>query len=144
MADFVWFIGVFCVFGALMSFVSDRNSLLVLCLVMSVGAFYVAGMPSRHAKQEVAEYHTLAEEHDMADLGDYVLSGFYHYIGLLSWLILYVLCPLVMMTLVAIIGTLANGMDIGFYLMVVMVVLFVAIIAWVIKRAMAFRDLALE
>lgn len=133
-----------CVLGALLSLVSDWGHWLVLYLVMSVGAFCVAGMPSCHAKQEVAEYHALAEEYDMADLGDYALSGFYHHIGLLSWLVLYVLCPLVMMTLVAIIGTLANGMDLGFYLMVATVVLFITIIMWIIKRAMAFGDLALE
>lgn len=137
-------LGVLCVLGALLSLVSDWGHWLVLYLVMSVGAFYVAGMPSCHAKQEVAEYHALAEEYDMADLGDYALSGFYHHIGLLSWLVLYVLCPLVMMIVVAIIGTLANGMDLGFYLMVATVVLFITIIMWIIKRAMAFRDLALE
>lgn len=137
-------LGVFCVFGVLMSLVSDRNSLLILCLVMSVGAFYVAGMPSRHAKQEVAEYHALAEEHDMANLGDYALSGFYHYIGVMSWLALYVLCPLLMMTVVAMVASVANGMGVGFYLMVVMVVLFATIIVWIIKRAMMLRDWALE
>lgn len=137
-------LGVFCVFGVLMSFVSDRNSLLILCFVMSVGVFYVAGMPSRHAKQEVAEYHALAEEHDMASLGDYALSGFYHYIGVVSWLALYVLCPLLMMTVVAMVASVANGMGVGFYLTVAMVVLFATIIVWIIKRAMMLRDWALE
>lgn len=115
----------------------------VLFAVM-VGFYYVAGIPHRHAKQEIDEFYGIQENYqEGSDLSDYELSGFYHHMGVIAWIglmaSLIVICLDLFIVIMSFYKNHAPLLIIG----VVVLTILLAVVGFIIKRAMNERDWAL-
>ncbi|WP_066802304.1 hypothetical protein [Moraxella oblonga] len=115
----------------------------VLFIVIVV-FYYVAGIPYRHAKQEVDEFYQMADDNDMGDLLDYELSGFYHHMGVISWVGLIVALLVICLNLFIIIMSFYKNHMSLLMMGVILLIVLLALVGFIIKRAMNDRDWALE
>lgn len=114
--------------------------------VLTAVFYYLSSLPRKNAKMEVKEYHQmLAEDDNIGELSEFLSVGFYNYMSVLSWVVMYVCCLMIWVLFVILMtyyGDFVRGILV---LLMVIVMLILAIPVYlIIKRAIENRNFAFE
>lgn len=112
-------------------------------LVMMVVLYYLARMPLKNAKAEVAQYHEMMGD-DVGELSEYLSVGFYNYMGVFSWLMMYILCPCVLLAVMFALVYMSKEEWFACFVFLLPTVVMAGGVLFLIKRAIENRNVAFE
>lgn len=110
-------------------------------LVISTALFYGAFLPYRHAKAEIGIYYELIEDgEEVWALSDYPLSGFFHYMSSLAWIVFVLMTIVSWVSLVFLAIAFDNNHQATFLAFLLLFFASIVIVAFVIFDANAKKD----
>lgn len=110
---------------------------------MMVVLCYLARMPLKNAKAEVAQYHEMMGD-DVGELSEYLSVGFYNYMGVFSWLMMYILCPCVLLAAMFALVYMSKEEWFACFVFLLPTVVMAGGVLFLIKRAIENRNVAFE
>lgn len=135
--------GTLLLFASIMFFFMEMMGGAILLFIMMVVCYYVASLPYKNAKAEVSEYYGAILSYDDLpddDLSDYELSGFYHYMGLISWVLMVVFLSIIFIDMIIIVMSFYKGFISLTVVGIILLVILLALMGVIIKRAINKRD----
>lgn len=133
-------------FTSIMFFFMEMAGGAILLFIMMVGCYYVASLPYKNAKAEVSEYYGAILSYDDLpddDLSDYELSGFYHYMGFISWVLMVVFLSIIFIDMIIIMMSFYKGVISLAVVGIILLVILLVLMGVIINRAINKRDWAL-
>lgn len=140
--------GTLSLFASVMFFFIEMTGGAILLFVIMVGCYYVASLPYKNAKAEVNEYYGAISSYDEwlnegysdYELSDYELSGFYHYMGLMSWIVMVVSLTIIFMGMIIMVVSFYKNATLLVVLGAILLIMLLALVGVMVKRAMNKRD----
>ena len=138
------FFGVLTALFALILLIVGRVVMATLLMGVAAALYYAAKLPLKNAKEEVTQYQQMQDDGEVVELSELESMGFYNHMGVLAWVMMYVLALLLFMVLLFVVllfdDVKADALVIVSVIMLTVTTIIMAMLGLIIRHAINKRD----